>query len=563
MNPDLLRRAERSLARTDAWRAMRQDRPEALMLSADHTAALDALVADQSARLQAALAGDAEEVGAALTAFGMAWQLIDAVVDQRRDPARGRVLQMADLVAEDAWRGLGQAVPALAGRPSPLVVLESTTTPAIYRRDVTIAAPSFYPGAPNKLPIALPAPLVLMPPHLPTSPWLLSTLHHEVGHAASAELGLVAALSAVLSKRMFKDADVRPSWADELLADAFGCLWSGASFTLSLADLLSEIDPRVFDGNATYPPSADRVALLGVLHSAWGDPVPAAVVTGERGLSDEAIADVAAALLDLPIGDTSLRQLGDPARRAADRDAVAACAAVDGVPGDGVLAGVGWRLLPAVASARRRDGADDDAAEAWTRSVAARLPRPPWALDDGQWRLLRAALVTLEPTSRDGDGAKGPIDDLLVAHDDVVLLGATHWSVAPAIERVRAVGRKDRWSSLVLFALTDEALERLYGAEAPQRIAERDASLTRLRALLPDVADAWHVSLYDDPWYFASYWDWRRQGGRIHVSSNVPGVALTRAPSLDHVWTEAQPSSDFAAFAAGIEVRLAGLSPAT
>lgn len=187
------------------------------------------------------------------------WRLFRTIFAQRLDPEERRLLDAADLIAEDCYRPCIQVArdwELIYGeyREPPLVWIDAGTSPLIFPRQSEARALGLTqrPYLTQRLPI----PIIVMPPDHAACLWLYSTLHHEVGHSLDQDLRrdgkgqriseemcqkLVDGLAAVgvdtASRLVWK------RWADEIVADAFGVLLGGAGFAACLTGLLVPLAP--------------------------------------------------------------------------------------------------------------------------------------------------------------------------------------------------------------------------------------------------------------------------------------------------------------------------------
>jgi hypothetical protein len=97
--------------------------------------------------------------------------------------------------------------------------------------------------------------------------------------------------------------------------------------------------------------------------------------------------------------------------------------------------------------------------------------------------------------------------------------------------------------------------------ESADLVDRRDRALGRLAGQLRERADVWTIRHHEDPYFFASAWDWNERGGRIHVSPQVWGASVTTAPGIDHVWLFDQPSEAYQKYRDGIDYLRANTSP--
>jgi hypothetical protein len=185
------------------------------------------------------------------------------------------------LIAADeyAWAGYEPAQQAAVEsgsvtvdtvREPPLVCFTTVSTPfsiprgTSYARDV--GGGELQSAAALAVVKKLPIPVVGVPwyqlRHLPDA----LIVGHEVGHLVLRDFGLADTAARLVDDSLASSSTaVRArwqGWLEEVFADVYGTLASGAAYPLSLGDflLVSGVDPRT-DGQSDYPPSTVRLAL--------------------------------------------------------------------------------------------------------------------------------------------------------------------------------------------------------------------------------------------------------------------------------------------------------------
>jgi hypothetical protein len=260
-----------------------------------------------------------------------------AKYDQRLDEETAGALKAADEIVRSCW---SEPFALLGVKPptGPLVYLEADfdafATPRVsVPRDLQGPADSLVADLMAELPI----PVIALPGLAASQAWWLVLAAHETGHHVQYDLlldledatrrGLVGAVAA-------EQEALWGGWRLETFADAYSTLMVGEAAAWAIDELqhatpaaLCKLDPP---GGSTYPPPAVRLALLGeCLHSAGAPPEwPTAdgVCSWLDELDDTAVPpiarnairrqlaaapDAAAALIDLPIGEHRLRELGE------------------------------------------------------------------------------------------------------------------------------------------------------------------------------------------------------------------------------------------------------------
>lgn len=177
----------------------------------------------------------------------------------------------------------------------------------------------------------LPVPVIGLPPVVARRPWWLVTVIHETGHHVLPALaGAVPSAVAGAAARAGAGAaeqQLWSCWSAELFADAYASAFAGASAAWAVAEYERGCaDP--FAARATYPPAEVRLRIVSALVAQAGGGDPGCTLTGgapaanpkTRALSDRVPA-VVGALLDCPIGRTSLRELAGDGQELAETQA--------------------------------------------------------------------------------------------------------------------------------------------------------------------------------------------------------------------------------------------------
>ncbi|HRI50333.1 MAG TPA: hypothetical protein PLW65_09130, partial [Pseudomonadota bacterium] len=209
-----------------------------------------------------------------------------------------------------------------------------------------------------------------------------------------------------------------------------------------------------------------------------------------------------------------------------------------------------------VAGSLRRDadgGAQPDALRNKCEALFKEFPLPDWSLTEARLLTLRSAMRHLVETrlSSGPEPWKLPPVELLVRHDVISFVGATHGQLLESLKKARQQRGERPWTRIELYALADAPLRRLtLGQKSGQALfEERDASLRELRSYLSQHKIAHQQYLYDDSYLVVSYWDAedneaRPRGGapaHIHVSSHLWGLDLRRAPAHDYEAPAGEP----------------------
>jgi hypothetical protein len=259
--------------------------------------------------------------------------------DQRLDDRCGPALHAADEMVRSCW---SEPFAALGRRPptGPLPYLDARydalATPRVsVPPDLRAPADALVAEYVRELPI----PTIALPDAAWREAWWLVLAAHETGHHVQKDLapGVEDATRAALSAAVASsaaDADLAADWwgwAAEAFADAYSVLMVGGGAAWAIEELQIAAPAELVtvpDLGGRYPPPAVRLALLGELQRCAGAGAGRVSAAEVRGWLDALALDavapaartavrrhltvvprVAAALVDLPIGETTLRVL--------------------------------------------------------------------------------------------------------------------------------------------------------------------------------------------------------------------------------------------------------------
>lgn len=491
----------------------------------------------------------------------------EAFIKPRLDKDLALVLQVADWLCVDAFqlfvvaKSAGNAADYPLG---PLVALDSRRSPAMWNGDQELTVPSLFDltarihrakkSSTSGLAVF---PVITLPADLSRLPEYYALLSHEVGHAVDAAFGF--------TRTILENLEDSPlwlywkAWMREIVADAIGVTLSGEAFALAWWRFVRPMSPKTdLTYSDPYPPIALRLSFLRKMLARRGKltalpkAFPGATSinhTDYRKLDDEFGTRVLP-LLDkvifsvVPFPPGHERFTRQSARHAVKQK------------------GISWlqkefRLVPSVLTQAITRGPGFktwDALMNWVKDFRTEnQPRLPlWQTDPhSEWSFTREFLPTLSPTILGPDGVtKVPPGVLLITHDRIAFLGATQkWLLAALEETVRL--RDKPWEQMDIYFATDSLLESVEAYEDGFRRStsslreERDKALADLKAFFrrrPFCCGKVHFLSFDGPPVFASYWDWDKQGGRIHISPQLPGIDISKCPAIDHIWLQDVPT---------------------
>jgi hypothetical protein len=570
-----------------------------LWMSRDHAAALVdsiAALADAADTAIASAAGTADERQQNLLRAERAWSFLAMIRGQHQDSALGPWLQIADYCVIAAYETLrqrcAQLVAGITLPPPPVTFAEAIASPVVYQRESKVRAPGLAASAILDLPL----PVVIYPPHQLQCLWLYSTLYHELGHNFDRALGLTGQLDTALVSTLIASAGERSddwrSWLREMLADAIGVGLGGEGFAHTLADLLGSLSLLDRPTGGTHPPAIVRLELVAAMLEALaqrGTNASASIaktIAALRSMKKMALArladptplekhlkeasHIAGWLITTPLaalgGHALVDVLPDITADAKAAHALAALLRRDGKTSpQASTPETSWRLLPVAAqlAVRALPQATPDALDA-LQAAADRyrkgLEAPAWVVSPERWSTLATLIPQLDRSivEEERTGYKRPPLELLRAHERVAFVGATNDQLAAKLEPALAARNGRPWQHIELFFLDGPELAALAAGEGKPAKDLEDAqreALDQLSALMPHWADSWVIYRYARAYYFASYWDHERPGGRIHVSPFIWGQPVKQCPGLDYFWhtDQSQPTREYQAYSDGLE----------
>ena len=102
------------------------------------------------------------------------------------------------------------------------------------------------------------------------------------------------------------------------------------------------------------------------------------------------------------------------------------------------------------------------------------------------------------------------------------------------------------------FIAKSKTFKNLFKKDSKTALQEKKDSIKSLFKLKEQFALNIHIYEYDFPLYFASYWDYDRPGGRIHISPQVYGQDTKTCPGVDYLWLGEKASKDFQYYVSGL-----------
>lgn len=492
----------------------------------------------------------------------------EAFIKPRLDPEQSLVLEVADWLCVDAFQLF---VVANSTAPEsyplgPLVALDSQRSPAMWNDDAGLTIPSLFDltarinRAPESSTSGLAVfPVISLPADLSRLPEYYALLTHEVGHAVDAAFGLTKRILAKLEGT--RHEDYWTAWMREIVADAAGITLSGEAFALAWWRFVRPMSPKTdLTYSDPYPPISLRLSFLRQMLERRGNlepPIPE-YLPMETPLKHAQYQE-----LKEDFGTTVRPLLGEFIFSAVpfspDGELFTRNSALRALKNEPIS----WlqrefRLLPSVLTQAITGQAifqTWNSLPIWLQDFRT---QNKGALPDWQsqrtsgWSFTKDFLPTLRPTILGPDGVtKTPPKVLLLTHNKIAFLGATQkWLLAALKETARL--RDEPWQQIDVYFASDNLLEfvEAYGKSGKRRSTsslrrERDKALVGLKAFFQKnsvCCNKVRFYFFDGPPVFASYWDWNEPGGRIHISSQLAGIDISKCPAIDYIWFQDTPT---------------------
>ncbi len=487
-----------------------------------------------------------------------------AFIAPRTSGTERQVLEAADWLCVE---GFQLFVPDTESSPvGPLVAIDSSQSPAVWAPDANLPIPSLFQTEPKQIgrkgdgPRTLaPFALVCLPGHLARSPESYPLLSHEVGHAVDNALGATDQIIKELPKGL--RLKYWQKWMREIFADAVAVTLSGEAFLLSLAQYLVTMKPfeEVSAANI-YPGNTLRRALIGECLSYFQteltvvDQIPTEEeIRGRFGRTAQALLiEFREKLLPVIARHTFVKNANWPQEQAAITELVPK------VERETTLkwSKQPFRLMPSLMVRAQQSNPALDTLEVFRNLHQHVAERPEWVEAPSKWVFSEEYLPSLRPTLLGADGQfKVPPLLLLATYQKIAFIGATNWQLAKMMEKAFQERGEKSWDQIHLFFATDELLKQVeYGKRDPQQ--ERDQSEAEFIELLGQGrwAKRWAIYRFSGPPVFASYWDWDRRGGRIHISPALLGTVIGKCPSSDHIWHDKNPTDHYEKYVKHLQV---------
>jgi hypothetical protein len=152
---------------------------------------------------------------------------------------------------------------------------------------------------------------------------------------------------------------------------------------------------------------------------------------------------------------------------------------------------------------------------------------------------------------------KTPPEKLLEKHDRIAFVGASNDQLGAIFSKVINKKPSKIWESITIYFLSDKILKWMETKSRPFPTLVKDkqrtiSALKNLFQTFPLRIRHFEMREYDRPFFFASYWDWDKPGGRIHISPYIWGADVRICPGLDYTWITQEPTPQYQAYREGI-----------
>lgn len=502
-----------------------------------------------------------------------ALQFIDqAFIGPRFQTREQQFLEAADWLCVDGFRCY---VDDEKGPIGPLVAIDARRSPAVWEPGASLPLPSLFQRQPQQISRSQEAddqsrslayfPVVCLPSSLARLPELYPLLSHEVGHAVDQAHGLTGLVVEQLPDELGNHKSYWQAWMREIIADTIALQLSGKAFAHALYNFARYLRvPDTISDTCLYPSISlryalllDQIAALGADRFALGDFRPEQldkVASTFRVQFRSAVWPIlrqvcckSAAGIDWQQEDHTCEDLASKL--------LASLAGKKGKRSFPWPEGVSFRLAPSVVALAQLKAEPSQQQSLDTLAMFRKLhnevpaaSRPKWILEPSHWNFPERVLSALRPTIVGMDGcSKVPPEDLLLRHQRIAFVGATHGQLAPKL--ADAFGAGTRWKRLDIFFASPELLDQVVREPAEDLNEESlSAKEALLALLLKGIAAEWTIYQFDGPAIFGAYWDSDEPGGRIHISPQLLGTDIRRCPAMDYTWSEDVPSIHYEAY---------------
>ena len=412
--------------------------------------------------------------------------------------------------------------------------------------------------------------MVFVPEYPDSSVGSLCVIQHEIGHNLDEDFRFTEHILPLMESRLQQhfltgkapkfrqsDIDMWIGWTTELIADTFGVFLAGQALGVELAEWANVLGDHVALSSESHPYPSVRVDFVNQLMKRLGVndsielPESLTIEPQIKQFIDQLpiVVDVLigtpipqlnhVALSDLAIGMAADHQL---VKQAADEMATS--------KSFGTTQTVPARLLPSVAKLVAYKNQEIPGAFKQLVNIV-RQRGDDLAVQFRNADFVLEAVEDIKPPILDEeyDGLKRPPISLFWDAERISFVGASNDSLPGLFETFAKDIEQNRNGSIRkkkidIFYISESALGGLAhdGRSVDELVRGRRKSIKGLTPeLMNRVAERWQIFEHHEPFFFASYWDADRAGGRIHISSHGWGQDIKYAPSVDHIWPATSP----------------------
>ncbi len=151
---------------------------------------------------------------------------------------------------------------------------------------------------------------------------------------------------------------------------------------------------------------------------------------------------------------------------------------------------------------------------------------------------------------------KKPPAELIREHKRIAFVGVTNDGLPNIFNELLNEDSGHIWEHIEVYFLADKKLELLAYQDrtADVLVKSKNITIQELKQILyKKCHDGFQFYEFDEPLYFASYWDWTSPGGRIHVSPYIWGSDIKKCPGFDFIWKTKEPTVQYKAYMKGLE----------
>lgn len=154
--------------------------------------------------------------------------------------------------------------------------------------------------------------------------------------------------------------------------------------------------------------------------------------------------------------------------------------------------------------------------------------------------------------------------ELIRRHKHIAFIGITHDNLYKVFKEALETDPTLTWDQVYIFYPSDGCLQALASnliQTGDELINLKNTSKRVLLDNLSNVVDDLRLLELDQLMHCGSYWDWRDQGGYIHISPLTWGCNPKTCPAMNYYWNSTNPSPEYSVYKSGLEYLLNIASP--